>query len=134
MLDMLARGRPATVEELARHDLLSWMCPEEDGRHWPLLDGGSLPVSPWFLSSDPLLVRTLVAAGQGIALLPDDELSRDVMPGGRLEAVLSDQIGRQSAVWLLIPETTAKTPRGRVIIEMMRQMAQGMFGVALDLG
>ncbi|MEZ4301851.1 MAG: LysR family transcriptional regulator [Polyangiaceae bacterium] len=131
---LTARGRPTTVEELAKHDLLSWMGPGEDGRCWPLLDGSNLPVSPWFLSSDPLLVRTLVAAGQGIALLPDDELSRDVLPGGRLEAILSDRIGRQSAVWLLIPETTTKTPRGRVIIEMMREMAQGMFGVTLDLG
>ncbi len=129
-----ARGRPTTVEELGQHDLLSWICPDEDGRSWPLQDGGSLPVSPWFLSSDPLLVRTLVAAGQGIALLPDDELSRDVIPGGRLETVLPERVGRQSAVWLLIPEATSKTPRGRAIIEMMREMAQGMFGVTLALG
>ncbi|HVK71078.1 MAG TPA: LysR family transcriptional regulator, partial [Polyangium sp.] len=70
--DYLARrGTPRSVEELLRHDLLAWESPGEDGRSWPLLRGGTFPVSPLLTAQDIHVIRQFALAGHGIALVPD---------------------------------------------------------------
>lgn len=120
---LAARGRPCTLGDLKEHTLLSWRPPAEDGLHWPLVAGGALAVAPVFVCPDVHLVRTLVALGQGIALLPDSPLAAGV-PGEDLEPVLEGLVGRESALRVLVSEASARTGKARVVLELLRELAQ----------
>lgn len=125
-------GRPQTLEQLVEHRLMSWCPVGEDGRSLPLRDGGTLEISPYFVSNDVYVLRCLTAAGQGIALLPDAEMARGVVPGEELEEVLPDRVGRECSVWALLPEAQVATPRSRAAVRLIREMATGVFGVTPD--
>jgi DNA-binding transcriptional LysR family regulator len=127
-----AHGRPQTIEQLLEHRLMSWRHPNMDPRRWPLRDGGVLEVSPCFVSNEVYTVRALAAAGQGIALLPDAPLARGTVPGEDFEVVLPDLLGRESSVWVSLPEAQAATPRSRAAARLLRDMAKGLFGVTID--
>ena len=63
-------GTPRDLAELAKHHVLGWRRPRQRAEEWPLLAGGSLAVSPWLTSADPLALMTLARAGGGILLAP----------------------------------------------------------------
>lgn len=124
--DYLAQaGRPARVEELAQHTLLSWKPPGEDGRVWPLVGGGVTEVAPMFVSADVHLVRQLAAAGMGIALLPDGAVPEGPDIDGALVPVLPDRVGRPCALRALVPEAMIQLPKGRAVLDLVRELAQG---------
>ncbi len=122
-----AHGSPETLEELCKHRLMSWMYPGFDGRHWPLCGGGTFEVSPVFLSNHVYTVRDLAARGEGIALLPDAEIAKGAVPGEAFERVLPELVGRETGIWVLLPESQAATPRSRAAVKLLRELAQGIF-------
>jgi DNA-binding transcriptional LysR family regulator len=63
-------GTPKDPADLANHRVLGWRRPRQRAEEWPLLAGGSLAVSPWLTSADPLALMTLAVAGGGILLAP----------------------------------------------------------------
>lgn len=118
-----ARGRPSDVRELADHDLVSWVLPGEDGRTWPLRDGGRLPVTPALSTSDAHLARTLAEHGNGVALVPHHAgLDAMVQDGVRLEPVLADVVGTEVTLRVLIPERQVDSPRVRLAIRVATQL------------
>jgi len=123
-----ARGRPETLAELADHTLLAWRLWDEHPGRWPLRDGGTLEVTPAFVSNHGQLIQTLADAGQGIALMPFSELSQVLFPKVRLEPVLPDRIGYAVALRMLIPEARADAPRGRAAIRVHRELARRFLG------
>jgi DNA-binding transcriptional LysR family regulator len=125
-------GRPETLDELRSHRLMSWSHPGFDGRHWPLRDGGVLTVSPSFVTNEIYTVRAMTAAGLGIALLPDAEIGKGTVPGENFELVLPNLVGRESGIWVLLPEAQASTPRSRAAVRLLRDIAKGLFNVTID--
>lgn len=117
-------GRPRALEDLMDHRLMSWWPAGEDGHRLPLRRGGTVEFTPALVSNEVYVLRSLAAADQGIALLPDADVARGVVPGEALEGVLDDLVGRQSSVWVLVPEAQAETPRSRAAVRMLREIAR----------
>lgn len=67
------RGVPATLDELRRHDCFAFG--DGDGAaHWTLVGAGGrqdVAFEPRSTSNDPLMLRSLVMGGLGIAMIPD---------------------------------------------------------------
>lgn len=89
---LAARGRPRSVADLAHHEILGWVRPRQPTHAWPLLEGGSVAVSPWYASSDLLVLLGLAAAGGGILLGPVSPFFSD-STGDALVSVLEDEVG-----------------------------------------
>ncbi|MEM9493070.1 MAG: LysR family transcriptional regulator, partial [Myxococcota bacterium] len=130
---LAAHGRPERVDDLANHSLLSWRPPGDDGTAWPLVQGGTVSVKPFLVTPYAYLVRVLVAAGQGIALLPDAEVAQSTVPGTDIEVVLPEVIGRECALRVLIPETQAASARSRAVVAVLRQVIAGPGPAQLEL-
>lgn len=111
----------ASTGDLLAHPFLALDIPGLDPRVLPLRDGGSLDIEPWFTSANTHLVRTMVAAGSGLALLPQTQLTSGV-PGEDLVAVLDGQVGLDLEVRALIPEAKASSPRCRAVLDLMAHM------------
>ncbi|MCB9744781.1 MAG: LysR family transcriptional regulator [Alphaproteobacteria bacterium] len=116
------RGRPETVEDLAEHDLLFWQPP---GAHappaLPLWDGGELPISPWFISSDFNVLRLMVSDGQGLAMLPyNDRLNAVVQDD--VEPLLTELVGWESTTRVLLPEHRSRMRRTRAAAQFFRDL------------
>ncbi len=124
-------GRPTSLHDLQHHPLMAWVSPGEDGRRWPLRSGGNLDVQPFLATDDIYMLRNLVSAGQGIALLPDHSLATGV-PGETLELVLPELVGGECVVRVVIPEAFAGSPRSHHVAELLRAIVSGMFGKSLD--
>lgn len=121
--DYLARrGTPRSLAELAGHDLLSWEQAGEDGRQWPLLNGGTVRVAPFMRTTDVHLLRQLAIAGLGVALVPDGQVPDPGLPAGSVVPVLGELIGREVALRIVIPTALSEIPKIRVFLELIRPM------------
>ncbi|PRQ01223.1 LysR family transcriptional regulator [Enhygromyxa salina] len=127
-----AHGRPQTLEQLREHQLMSWCPPGEDGSCLPLLGGGSFPITPDLVSDQVYVLHCLAAAGHGIALLPDSQPMRHLIPGTPREVVLPDLVGRRSSLWALIPEAQADTPRSQAAARLIREVCSGVFSLHVE--
>lgn len=127
--DYLARrGTPKTVGDLANHDLLSFEAPGEDGRVWPLKQGGSFTVSPIIVARHVHLIRQFVIAGLGIALVPDGMLPDPGVPEGALVSVLPELVGKDLGVRIVVPSVLSEIPRIKVMLEILKPLL-GEFGL-----
>ncbi|MRG95483.1 LysR family transcriptional regulator [Polyangium spumosum] len=113
------RGTPASVEDLARHDLLTWEAPFEDGRSWPLLRGGTFSVAPVITAPDIHLIRQLAIAGHGVALVPDAMVPDPGLPEGALVPVLDEIVGREIGLRVVVPAVLAEVPRIKAMLDLL---------------
>lgn len=121
-----ARGRPASIDELAQHDLLAWTGHRaERGTLWPRVDGPEFPVSPSWISNDTHLVRTLAGAGRGIALVADAPQVQGTLVGEALEPVLDGVVGEEGRARLLIPDRAVHAPAVRAVAQLAREIGLG---------
>jgi len=127
-------GVPRGLEDLRRHTLLTWKPPGEDGLHWPLVSGGTSPTDPVLVSADVHLVRMAAALGLGIARVPDALVAEAPDVAGPLVPVLADRVGRPCDLRALIPAAIAGTPRGRVLLEVIREIVTGLGGTEEAVG
>ncbi len=116
-------GTPRDIGDLARHPLLVWKPPGEDGMTLPLRAGGAARITPAFISSDVHLLRCLAATGFGLAYLPDGGLPD---PGPALIPVLPDIVGRDQVVRALIPAAVSSLPGGERLLSVIKELAQVM--------
>jgi DNA-binding transcriptional LysR family regulator len=116
-----ARGEPRSIADLARHELLSWQAPGEDGRVWRTRGGASFTVSPALIATDIHLIRQCCIAGLGIALVPDALLPDPGLPPDALVPVLGDLVGHERAVRVSVPAALAEIPRVKLIVEHVRR-------------
>jgi DNA-binding transcriptional LysR family regulator len=122
------RGTPKTIADLARHDLLAWESPGEDGRIWPLLNGGTFTVSPMLVARHIHLIRQFAIAGLGIALVPDAMLPDPGVAPGALVSVLPEQVGKEIALRVIVPAVLSEIPRIKALIELLKPVL-GEFGL-----
>jgi DNA-binding transcriptional LysR family regulator len=124
--DYLAlRGAPASLEDLAGHQLFAWEGPDNDPRRWPLRSGGALAVDPALVSPDVHLIRQCVLAGLGLALVPDGMLP-DPGEEGAVVPVLPDLVGRDLALRLVVPSALTDLPRIKAVLRHVRAFTEQM--------
>lgn len=123
---LAARGVPRTIEDLARHDLLTWTAPDEPEPRLVTVGGASIPIQPTLASTNIHLLHECALAGQGIAWAPDANLpiGPDREP---LVPVLEELIGRDLVVRVAVPRTLADVPKVRVIIDHLESMRSLLF-------
>lgn len=117
-------GRPATVDDLSSHRLLTWLRPGDEGTHWPLLSGGSVRVDSAFLTNSQHHLRMMAVDGVGIALVPNPELASLNRTWDGLEVVLPEVIGCTECITALIPEARRHSPRKAAWLSLLREIQQ----------
>ncbi|XXX78909.1 LysR family transcriptional regulator [Sorangium sp. So ce134] len=120
------RGTPASIDDLARHELLSWRAPGEDASEWPTRNGGKFPVAPALIATDIHLVRHCCLAGLGVALIPDARI--DEPTGDELVTVLPELVGRERAVRVTVPEALAEIPKVKMVLTHVRRYLREVTG------
>ncbi|HRI67276.1 MAG TPA: LysR family transcriptional regulator [Polyangium sp.] len=112
------RGRPSRISDLAHHDILGWKRPRQPVDEWPLVNGGTVKVSPWYVSPDFFLLQTLASRGGGIVLAPKSPLI-DEAEADRLVPVLENQIGTELVFRASSPNPTHADSRTRAVLEQI---------------
>lgn len=117
-------GTPKSIDDLHRHELLSWHAPGEDPRVWPTLQGASFHVEPIFIATDIHFLRRYCIEGFGIALLPDAMIPDPGLVQDTLVPVLQDVVGRERVLRMSAPKALAEVPRVKVILDLVREFLQ----------
>jgi DNA-binding transcriptional LysR family regulator len=114
---LASRGTPCNPSELTGHDLLAWRRPGSDPRAWPTLTGSCVKVTPVLVASDIHSLRMMAVAGAGLAFLPDGRVPDPHVPDDALVPVLSDHIGRDCPLRMVVPEPRLRAPKVRKVLE-----------------
>lgn len=116
------RGTPASVADLATHELFAWQVPGSDPRVWPLRAGGTFAVEPTLVSSDIHLIRHCCLAELGIGLIPDGMLPDPGFLPDALVPVLPDLVGRERALRVTVPAALADLPKIKMVLDRIRDI------------
>jgi DNA-binding transcriptional LysR family regulator len=112
------RGRPASLEELAEHDLLLFRSPSQSR---VLRAANPLGTSEPRIASDNFaFLRRLARKGAGITALPDVLVAHEV-ERGMLIRVLDAWTGEPSALHLVFPSRRDMTPRVKAFADHLVQ-------------
>lgn len=115
---------PLCLADLADHDILGWKRPTQPVDSWPLLAGGTLKVSPWFVSPDFMLMRTLAASGGGLLLAPLSPFFNED-DAEQLVPVLEDHVGSDHLFRASSPNPTQADSRTRAVLEQIQKLLEG---------
>ena len=127
--DYLARrGTPRSLDDLAKHDLLAWEAPGEDGRQWTTLKGQTLKVAPVLITKHIHFLRQFAIAGLGITMVPDAMLPDPGVADGILCPVLPDVLGREVGLRVVVPAALSDIPRIKALVELLQPWL-GDFGL-----
>ncbi|MFO0608199.1 MAG: LysR family transcriptional regulator [Polyangiales bacterium] len=125
--DYLARrGAPASLDELAGHELLTWDAPGEDPQRLPLVGGGVFPVEPALVTTDIHMIRQCVIAGMGIGFMPDGLLPDPGLDPDALVPVLPGVVGRERVLRLVVPDALAEVPKVKAVLRHVRTFTDGL--------
>jgi len=120
-----AHGHPANLEDLRHHSLIAGYGGDATPvRHWPLLDGGQVAVTPSFASSTMMLQLAAVRRGVGIALLPRAPLEAE-LSSGQLLLVLPHLIGVTHPASLVFVDREFMPAQVRLFIERATKFVEG---------
>lgn len=120
------RGVPTSADALIDHDcIVGFGGGRAPDRTWPLLQGGSVPVSARFASSGLDLRIAAVERGLGIGLLPHGPLTRQLREG-TLVPVLQDVVGVETPLNLVFVDRELMPPRMRLFIDRAIEYLDGM--------
>jgi len=116
------RGEPERPEDLRNHDLLTPEAtdlPEFRLRLERGLQRAEVPLAPKLAVNDPAVLHAAMAAGLGIALLPEF-LCRQGLATGRLVRVLPDwAVPHAAALYALYPVALEGDPRVQRFVEFL---------------
>ena len=117
------KGAPRRLSDLADHEILGWKRPRQALDTWPLLAGGTLKVSPWFVSPDFSLIRAIASQGGGLLLGPQSPFlgEPDADP---LVPVLEDEIGSDHVFRASSPSPIQSDPRTRTVLEQIQRLLE----------
>lgn len=124
-------GRPATPEELTRHEAIRYRYPASGAIYrWEFERAGrdfSVDVPGGVTVNDSLLLMEMAEAGAGLAYLPE-MLIRDAISGGRLERVLQDYLPTSPGLFIYFPARSQTQPKLRAFIDMATSQAHELRG------
>ena len=114
-------GRPATPEELTRHEAIRYRYPgsgtiyrwefEREGRDVSVDAPGALTVN------DFQMLMEMAEAGTGLAYLPDLSV-RDAVTSGRLERVLEAYLPTSQGLFIYFPAKAQTQPKLRAFLDL----------------
>jgi DNA-binding transcriptional LysR family regulator len=114
---LATHGTPQHPTALREHALIAWRGPRHDPCQWPLVGGGHVEVSPRAISPDIHQLRLAAAAGEGVLFAPDGGVDEPELPPGSLVRVLPDVVERACALRVVVPETVARAPNVRRLLQ-----------------
>ena len=118
------RGTPCTIEELAGHELISWLPPDRDANYWPASDGTFFPVEPAVICADNHVVHALAASGAGIALALHTDLD---LPGlhvdERLVRVLPEKVRYPRPLHVRVSRAIADMPAFHSLLDFTKRIS-----------
>ncbi|MFK0273756.1 LysR substrate-binding domain-containing protein [Ensifer sp. NPDC090286] len=120
-------GRPATLEELTRHEAIRYRYPgsgtiyrwefERDGRNVSVDAPGALTVN------DFQMLIEMAEAGTGLAYLPDLSV-RDAVTSGRLERVLEAYLPTSPGLFIYFPAKAQTQPKLRAFLDLAAKVTR----------
>lgn len=116
-------GTPATPDDLAQHNCLSFGLQGNQARGWQLQQDGqvrALRVSGNMSCSDGSALHEWTLAGYGLSWRSLWEV-RDDLACGRLVSVLDDYAAPANGIFALLPERKHLPQRVKVFVDMLRQ-------------
>lgn len=115
------RGRPATPDDLRRHDVLIYSY-SDDPSQWDFTGRAgqkiSVPVAGRVRMNNSLALREVLLAGAGITITPRFVVEADLR-AGRLAAVLEDHRLRELSVYAVYPERRHLSPKVRAFVDFI---------------
>ncbi len=94
---------------------MMWRRPGQPVDAWPLCDGGSVPVDPWFITANLTLLRWACEQGEGLLLAPSPPFV-GVGESEPLVSVLTDTIGEEETLRTLSPHPSTADSRVRAVL------------------
>ncbi len=118
---LAARGRPTRPSELRAHTAIGYAYERSAGWSFRSDDGEErVAIEPRHRSNNGELIRSLLLAGLGIALLPTF-LVGDDLRAGRLEVVLPGQLDADTAIWAVTPHRKLLTTKVRLLLDHLAE-------------
>lgn len=115
------RGRPATPDELRRHEVIIYSYSDAPSQ-WDFTGRGgqkiAVPVAGRVRMNNSLALREVLLAGAGITVTPRFVVEPDLR-AGRLTAVLEDYRLRELTVYAVYPERRHLSPKVRAFVDFI---------------
>ena len=110
------RGSPQQPDDLAEHDLLlGFGGTERVIRHWPLLDGGQVPVHGRVACNDLGTLVHMIREGMGIGLVPEWAMRAELGDGSAFR-VLPNHVGNEGGLYVLYADRRYVQPQVRAFV------------------
>lgn len=114
-------GEPTEAAALQQHQcILGFARGEVPQRSWPLWAGGAVSVAGRLATNDLPIAALACAAGQGIALLPDQLVAASVADGA-VVPVLHDEVGATASLSIVYPSRTFLAPKVRAFVDLVAE-------------
>lgn len=116
---LAAHGAPETPQELVHHRCLRYT--PSLSREWRFGEGArsfTVPVNGPFIATDGMVLKTLVLADQGLAVLPTFMIAEELR-SGTLVRVLANAPKEKLSVWGILPAGRRAPNRARRLIEFL---------------
>ncbi len=114
------RGTPTTLEDLTQHDIFAWSSPEHAADRLALANGSEWQIVPRVQSADVHALRRLASMNMGLAYVPDSGGPVPGDPTNNLRPVMSDIVGRNTALRLLVPAPLIELPKIRIAMDLVK--------------
>ncbi|MFN3201386.1 MAG: LysR family transcriptional regulator [Bradymonadia bacterium] len=119
------KGRPETIEDLAKHDIVtcSMVGPRDT---LPLIDGGTMPVSPVAITDDIAFCDHAALTGYAIALSPPPMSHPAMTHMPTLHTLFEDVIGIDITCRIFAPGGLSSRPQIADVVQGLVEFTQGM--------
>jgi DNA-binding transcriptional LysR family regulator len=118
---LAARGAPATIEDLARHDCLVL----SGTTHWPFVVDGKerrVRVAGRFSASSIEGLQAACIEGAGLGLFADWNLRQELRTGTLVPVPLAGAAPEVHAIWAVYPTTRLVLPKVRLFASTLEQV------------
>lgn len=129
-------GEPKTLEDLARHNALTYVLRGRAFDRWPLsLDGKVhyVQVAGTIVSDDAEVIRRLAVAGEGIAFKSELDVGDDIREG-RLQVLLPEYQGDVVPLNMICPHRKQLSPAVRLLYEAVKEACEAVHSRAPSAG
>lgn len=129
-------GEPQTLEDLSRHNALTYVLRGRAFDRWPLSLEGKVhhvQVSGTIVSDDAEVIRRLAIAGEGIAFKSELDVGDDIREG-RLRVLLPHYQGDVVPLNMICPHRKQLSPAVRLLYEEVKEACEAFNSCAPSAG